>query len=173
MYMALILFAGTYQFLDLLTILLIVAVALPAYLIVMGIRCCSRRINSTRFIKVLKPRTFEPSQVPGDHECKICMGGYSEGDQIITLPCNRLHHYHGVCIKTWLGISLSCPTCRESFSDLSERRLNRMAEQMNEVSWRSVSTLRQQITDGNTNRCFWKVSHSIVVPVGNLFQRVC
>lgn len=117
-YIVAVLIVGTYQFLDFFIILVLVAVAIPIILLVQAVRFCTQRFNSYRFIQLLKPKQFVPAEVRGDHECKICMNLYLESDQIITLPCNRLHHFHSLCIKSWLGVSLSCPICRAPFSNL-------------------------------------------------------
>jgi len=35
--------------------------------------------------------------------CQICLSGFSEGDNIKTLPC--VHMYHTDCIDKWLKVS--------------------------------------------------------------------
>ncbi|XP_060078683.1 E3 ubiquitin-protein ligase RNF38-like [Ylistrum balloti] len=46
-----------------------------------------------------------------DHECRICLSTFSEGEAVKTLPC--LHMYHQSCIDNWLKRKGDCPICRE------------------------------------------------------------
>ncbi|KAI3409625.1 RING-type domain-containing protein [Psidium guajava] len=44
-------------------------------------------------------------------ECAICLGEFSEGDEVRVLPqCG--HGFHVGCIDPWLGSHSSCPSCR-------------------------------------------------------------
>jgi len=54
---------------------------------------------------------FSPD-LPGTHECSICMGDYAQGDSIIQLKCSAMHHFHADCLKKWLHINGLCPICR-------------------------------------------------------------
>lgn len=47
-----------------------------------------------------------------DHECRICLSTFSEGEAVKTLPC--LHMYHQNCIDNWLKRKGDCPICREN-----------------------------------------------------------
>ena len=42
--------------------------------------------------------------------CLICLEEYANNDIIKKLPCN--HIFHSECLKIWLSIKPSCPTCR-------------------------------------------------------------
>ncbi|KAM0941742.1 putative transcription factor C2H2 family [Dioscorea sansibarensis] len=42
--------------------------------------------------------------------CAVCKDDISREEPAAQLPC--LHHYHGECILTWLGIRNTCPVCR-------------------------------------------------------------
>ncbi|KAK4261980.1 hypothetical protein QN277_027603 [Acacia crassicarpa] len=45
-------------------------------------------------------------------ECAICLGEFTDGDEIRVLPqCG--HGFHMACIDTWLGSHSSCPSCRQ------------------------------------------------------------
>lgn len=50
-----------------------------------------------------------------DHECRICLSTFSEGENVKTLPC--LHIYHQSCIDNWLQRKGDCPICRESVKE--------------------------------------------------------
>ena len=43
--------------------------------------------------------------------CAICIEGYTEVDESITLECN--HKFHKPCIMTWFKKELNCPLCRK------------------------------------------------------------
>ena len=47
-----------------------------------------------------------------DQECTICLGAFSDGESLKTLPC--LHNYHSICIDQWLGIQANCPLCKQT-----------------------------------------------------------
>merc|ERR1711977_481999 len=42
--------------------------------------------------------------------CAICHEGYSDDDEMASLPCE--HAYHRSCIVPWLQKHNTCPTCR-------------------------------------------------------------
>ncbi|PWA66089.1 RING-H2 finger protein ATL16 [Artemisia annua] len=45
------------------------------------------------------------------HDCAICLEEFQEKETIrIVQPCNHL--FHTDCIKLWLSLSRSCPSCR-------------------------------------------------------------
>lgn len=47
-----------------------------------------------------------------DEMCNICIDNYSNGNDIIYLPCE--HYFHESCIKKWLcNEKVTCPTCRK------------------------------------------------------------
>ena len=48
------------------------------------------------------------------YACAICMESYVEGERILVMPC--AHQFHKKCVRTWLGISKTCPTCRADVS---------------------------------------------------------
>lgn len=125
LYMAFILLIGTFQFLDLILVVLMLCIGVPIYAILEIKNWCTQRWRSTRVLRELNSRRFNPREVLGDPECKICITRYEAEDQIITLPCNRMHHFHDICIKEWLSKSLTCPSCRMDISNLNKFELNR------------------------------------------------
>jgi len=50
--------------------------------------------------------------LPGSHDCSICINEYVENDDIIQLKCSPMHHFHSECLKKWLIINGLCPICR-------------------------------------------------------------
>lgn len=66
-YIMLILVIGTYQYIEIYVISAIVCICLPFYGIVQLFRVCFLKINSNRFIRLLKPKKFRPSDVKGEH----------------------------------------------------------------------------------------------------------
>lgn len=47
--------------------------------------------------------------------CSICLGDYSIGDTLITLPCGHMNHVD--CIVPWLGRRNVCPMCRQRIEE--------------------------------------------------------
>ncbi|KAK9069475.1 hypothetical protein SSX86_011379 [Deinandra increscens subsp. villosa] len=62
-------------------------------------------------------------QLPGlDKECVICLCDFSKGERVKILPkCNHGFHVH--CIDKWLRSHSTCPTCRNSLSDICQKIL--------------------------------------------------
>lgn len=112
-------------------IAVVICIFLPFYGLVQLVRMCFLKINSNKFIRLLKPKKFRASDVKGEHECRVCLIPYTSEDRIITLPCNEMHHFHSFCIKTWLKVSITCPLCRESFASLTQGQVNSLMSEMN------------------------------------------
>lgn len=62
------------------------------------------RINSIPTVKVTA------DQARDNLQCAICMDDFKENDDAKRLPCS--HHFHEECIKRWLRLHGTCPTCR-------------------------------------------------------------
>ncbi|KAG7449504.1 uncharacterized protein BT62DRAFT_962840 [Guyanagaster necrorhizus] len=70
-------------------------------------------------------RSDQPSQssedvpVPaaiGRETCPICIVDFEEDDDVRILPCEGHHRFHQQCVDPWLlGLSSSCPICRQDF----------------------------------------------------------
>lgn len=46
-----------------------------------------------------------------EKECNICIETFSEGDNLVTLPCQ--HYFHKECAEKWLTTEkVTCPVCR-------------------------------------------------------------
>ncbi|PIN15278.1 hypothetical protein CDL12_12084 [Handroanthus impetiginosus] len=43
-------------------------------------------------------------------DCSICLESFSEGDELICLPCG--HRYHFCCLEPWVRTCGDCPYCR-------------------------------------------------------------
>jgi len=70
-------------------------------------------------INNLPKQTF-PVELQGDPECRICLCDYAEGDDIIKLDCNALHHFHADCITKWLKVNGICPICRKKLEEMNQ-----------------------------------------------------
>ncbi|XP_073144099.1 probable E3 ubiquitin-protein ligase RHY1A isoform X2 [Henckelia pumila] len=58
-------------------------------------------------------------------ECSICLESFSEGDELIRLPC--AHRYHFCCLGPWVRTCGECPYCRRGIvvnADLLSSDLN-------------------------------------------------
>lgn len=49
----------------------------------------------------------------GECACPICLGDFTMGDMLLSLPCDRKHSFHASCIRTWLQRQNSCPLCQK------------------------------------------------------------
>lgn len=63
--MMVVLIIGTYQYLEIYVIAIVVSIFLPFYGIVQLVRMCFLRINSAKFIRMLKPKKFSAADVKG------------------------------------------------------------------------------------------------------------
>ena len=45
--------------------------------------------------------------------CSICLGNFSIGELLISLPCDKKHSFHAGCIRQWLKRQNSCPLCQK------------------------------------------------------------
>jgi hypothetical protein len=52
--------------------------------------------------------------------CPICFCEYSEGQELITLPCK--HFFHKECISRWLKRDATCPMCKLDLQEAAERQ---------------------------------------------------
>jgi hypothetical protein len=43
-------------------------------------------------------------------ECSICLESYTDGQEILVLPC--LHWFHSVCVQQWMEKHTECPLCQ-------------------------------------------------------------
>lgn len=53
------------------------------------------------------------------NDCSICLGGYTEKDQVVQLKCSKFHIFHYDCIKGYIDHidenEKKCPLCRQNF----------------------------------------------------------
>lgn len=54
------------------------------------------------------------SATASSSSCSICLGEYSEDDEIMKLPCS--HFFHSACITEWACLSQLCPICRTNIT---------------------------------------------------------
>ncbi|KAK3814268.1 MAG: hypothetical protein J3Q66DRAFT_34685 [Benniella sp.] len=76
---------------------------------------------------------FTEEELAAKPECSVCKDEFTQEDDTLQLPCN--HFFHGDCIKPWLKVSGTCPTCRFSLVEGNES-----TEQSGENSSASAST---------------------------------
>ncbi|KAE9040548.1 hypothetical protein PR003_g4949 [Phytophthora rubi] len=54
------------------------------------------------------------SSVSAADDCVICLSELQSGDdEFVALPCG--HHFHLPCIRSWLKLRSTCPSCRFQF----------------------------------------------------------
>ena len=66
-------------------------------------------------LKGLKRKSF--SKVKKEHrtmdQCAICLGEYTDKDEIAELNCDQRHYFHYACLEDWLKRKLECPLCKK------------------------------------------------------------
>ncbi|XP_061957615.1 probable E3 ubiquitin-protein ligase RHY1A [Populus nigra] len=65
-------------------------------------------LQSEVFSSVEKGLEGGVSQVSWD--CSICLESFTEGDELIRLPCE--HRFHSACLDPWVRTCGDCPYCR-------------------------------------------------------------
>ncbi|KAJ6671142.1 hypothetical protein OIU85_014956 [Salix viminalis] len=65
-------------------------------------------LQSEVFSSVEKGMEGGLSQVSWD--CSICLESFTEGDELIRLPCE--HRFHSACLDPWVRTCGDCPYCR-------------------------------------------------------------
>jgi len=74
---------------------------------------------SSAQIARLKHYKFKPNSIPEeDAKCAICLGDYSEDDELRDLPCG--HHFHQHCVDQWLTHKKHCPLCQQNIENAKE-----------------------------------------------------
>jgi len=56
------------------------------------------------------PRHRWDASEQGDTECALCLEDYSQGEEVLKLPCGHLFHEN--CVGPWFAKSLLCPLCQ-------------------------------------------------------------
>lgn len=66
-------------------------------------------------LKGLKRKSF--SKVKKENRtmdsCAICLGEYTDQDEIAELKCDERHYFHYKCLEDWLKRKLECPLCKK------------------------------------------------------------
>ncbi|XP_019192680.1 PREDICTED: RING-H2 finger protein ATL38-like [Ipomoea nil] len=56
-----------------------------------------------------------------DTQCTVCLGDYQQEDSLRILPfCG--HYFHATCIDVWLQQHSTCPVCRISLREVTEKK---------------------------------------------------
>lgn len=63
--------------------------------------------------------TVEGEVSRGSQDCSICLETFSEGDELIHLPCG--HKFHSACLDPWARTCGDCPYCRRDIVITSHR----------------------------------------------------
>ncbi|OAQ33341.1 hypothetical protein K457DRAFT_152907 [Linnemannia elongata AG-77] len=63
-------------------------------------------------INAIPHHTLTDEELEAKTECSVCKDEFAKEDNLLQLPCK--HIFHEDCIKPWLKVSGTCPTCRFS-----------------------------------------------------------
>ena len=58
--------------------------------------------EQNQVIKSLVHMGFNPSMHTDHERCLICFDDFKETDDVVPLPCNTNHYFHGSCIELWM-----------------------------------------------------------------------
>jgi hypothetical protein len=72
-----------------------------------------RRGLSKLDLDVLPAFVFTRKEEVNNNDCSICLGSFSIGEMLISLPCDQKHSFHAACIRQWLQRQNSCPLCQK------------------------------------------------------------
>ena len=56
--------------------------------------------------------------------CIICCGDFKPKEKVIVLKCNSKHVFHASCLRPWITMNPSCPTCRCNLIENAEESMN-------------------------------------------------
>lgn len=75
-----------------------------------------QNVAEVRAAEVLSslPRLRWEASGKGDTECALCLEEYSQGEEVLKLPCGHLFHEN--CVGPWFAKSLLCPLCQQEAS---------------------------------------------------------
>ncbi|KAG0286870.1 hypothetical protein BGZ96_009095 [Linnemannia gamsii] len=65
-------------------------------------------------INAIPHHTLTDNELEAKTECSVCKDEFAKEDNLLQLPCK--HIFHEDCIKPWLKVSGTCPTCRFSLA---------------------------------------------------------
>ncbi|KAF9156816.1 hypothetical protein BG015_000606 [Linnemannia schmuckeri] len=63
-------------------------------------------------INAIPHHSLTDEELEAKTECSVCKDEFAREDNLLQLPCK--HIFHEDCIKPWLKVSGTCPTCRFS-----------------------------------------------------------
>lgn len=87
-----------------------------------------------------------------DHLCVICQDQFTTNDNIMSMPCR--HVFHNDCLKRWLELHNTCPTCRlpiEQEKDAKRKRLQSELERTGQSDDSLTTTPSTTLEDGDTD----------------------
>lgn len=83
-----VLFLGTYQYLEVYLGIAGVLIALPFFLVYLLVSAIRKRRKGSQNVRRLRGTKYNPMALKGDHMCQICMDEYKTGDDLTVLACN-------------------------------------------------------------------------------------
>jgi hypothetical protein len=107
----------------------------------------SKLPTSKEFIESLHPKKVSHEMVESETCCSICQEPFTEGDDIIKLPCD--HYFHTPTedcpgVIGWLELSNDCPLCRYKLPEGEPVEPNINADETEEEVNESQQNIPQQ-----------------------------
>ena len=60
----------------------------------------------------LEERSAERLVEDGIDSCPFCLEAFGVGDEVVCMPCPGMHIAHTACMRQWLKVASTCPSCR-------------------------------------------------------------
>ena len=74
-----------------------------------------RNVKIKNMLKNIATMKFDPT-LHSDDDWIICMEPYTQEQEIIQLPCNSKHYFHGHCITQWVERNACWPICKKEIT---------------------------------------------------------
>lgn len=95
-------------------------------------RAKERRANIRIKDLILKATSLKlnVNDLQNDDICSICFENYSEGQEIIRLPCDERHHFHSDWIGNWIETKSNWPIWKQEFTEETVKSLKKSGPRM-------------------------------------------
>jgi len=111
----------------------------------------------------VKQKKYSALEYPDLKDCPICLLEFTEGVEIIQLPCDNRHSFHAECIKTWISgqQKIICPICRRDVAQEIVRKQQEEEKKSNEAPQREIRPIPEM-----------HENNQVVINIGNFIRQI-